>query len=157
MELDVKVIHGDLIALAQAGNFDTIIHGCNCFCRMGRGIAKSIKEVFPEAYRVDQATSPGDKTKLGTISFASINMPLDQRITVVNAYTQFTYWGGKGACLADYDAIRDCFKLVKSQFGSTKIGYPKIGAGLAGGEWVRIQAIIDTELEGCDHTVVILD
>ena len=35
-----------------------------------------------------------------------------------------------------------------------RLGYPKIGAGLAGGDWPRIAAIIDRELAGEDHTLV---
>jgi len=27
-----------------------IVHGCNCFCTMGAGIAKTIKELYPSAY-----------------------------------------------------------------------------------------------------------
>ena len=45
-------IKGDLIKLAIKGDFDVIIHGCNCFCTMGAGIAKSIKTAFPEAYLI---------------------------------------------------------------------------------------------------------
>ena len=45
----MKIIEGDLIQLALDGEFDLIIHGCNCFCSMGAGIAKSIREIFPEA------------------------------------------------------------------------------------------------------------
>ena len=37
-------IKGDLIKFAINGKFDVIIHGCNCFCTMGAGIAKTIKE-----------------------------------------------------------------------------------------------------------------
>lgn len=33
---------------------------------------------------------------------------------------------------------------------------PKIGAGLAGGDWNTISAIIDEELEGEYHTLVLL-
>lgn len=35
----MKTIKGDLIQLALANEFDVIIHGCNCFCTMGKGIA----------------------------------------------------------------------------------------------------------------------
>lgn len=38
----MKVITGNLIKLAINGDFDVIIHGCNCFCKMGAGIAKQI-------------------------------------------------------------------------------------------------------------------
>ena len=35
-----------------------------------------------------------------------------------------------------------------------KIGYPAIGAGLAGGNWEIISGIIDEELKGENHTFV---
>lgn len=40
----MKVLHGDLISLALAGHFEAIVHGCNCFCTMGAGIAKAIRD-----------------------------------------------------------------------------------------------------------------
>jgi O-acetyl-ADP-ribose deacetylase (regulator of RNase III) len=42
-------------------------------------------------------------------------------------------------------------------FAGKRIGYPKIGAGLAGGDWSIIEEIIDRELEGEDHTLVYLN
>jgi O-acetyl-ADP-ribose deacetylase (regulator of RNase III) len=35
----IKYVDGDLIKLALKGEFDVIVHGCNCFCQMGAGIA----------------------------------------------------------------------------------------------------------------------
>lgn len=34
-EFNLNIINDDLIDLAKNGNFDVIIHGCNCFCTMG--------------------------------------------------------------------------------------------------------------------------
>lgn len=147
----MNVITGDLLQLALAGRFDVIVHGCNCQCAMGKGIALSIKQQFPEAHDADLRTPKGDRTKLGSISTAAIDRP-PARFVVVNAYTQF-HWRGKGV-LADYDAIRSAFHHVKKQFGGRRIGYPKIGAGLAKGDWATIAAIIDEELSGEDHTLV---
>ena len=42
----MKTVKGDLIHLALAGEFDVIVHGCNCYCTMGVGIAKTIKQKF---------------------------------------------------------------------------------------------------------------
>ena len=42
-------------------------------------------------------------------------------------------------------------------FSGKRIGYPKIGAGLAGGYWNIISKIIDKELEGENHSLVLLD
>ena len=33
----LKHATGDLLALAEAGEFDVILHGCNCFNTMGGG------------------------------------------------------------------------------------------------------------------------
>ena len=68
----MKIVRGDLIKLALAGQFDVIVHGCNCMCAMGAGIAKGIKATFPEAYAADCATPRGAREKLGTISTARV-------------------------------------------------------------------------------------
>ena len=147
----MKTVQGDLIQLALDGSFDVIIHGCNCQCTMGAGIAKAIRSQFPEAFDADLKTAKGDRNKLGTISFATV-LRDQHEITVVNGYTQF-HWRGSGI-KADYDAIRSVMGHVKREFGDRRIGYPKIGAGLAKGDWQVIAAIIDEELSGLDHTLV---
>jgi O-acetyl-ADP-ribose deacetylase (regulator of RNase III) len=147
----MNVITGDLLKLAIAGRFDVIVHGCNCQCAMGKGIALSIKTQFPEAYEADQRTAKGDRTKLGTISSADI-VRASAHFSIVNAYTQF-HWKGRGV-LVDYDAIRAAFGLVKIKYTGRRIGYPKIGAGLAKGDWSLIASIIDEVLAGEDHTLV---
>jgi O-acetyl-ADP-ribose deacetylase (regulator of RNase III) len=147
----MNIVKGDLIKLAIAGEFDVIIHGCNCFCTMGAGIARAIRSEFPEAFMADQATEKGDKTKLGGFSHADIERN-GHSITVINAYTQFNY-SGKGV-KADYNAIKIVFRKVKSQFSGRRIGYPLIGAGLAGGDWKLIAEIINEEFKGENHTLV---
>ena len=84
----MKTISGDLIHLAKSGDFDLIVHGCNCFCTMGPGIAKAIKAVFPAACDADLATAKGDRSKLGTCTFAVIDQN-GAPLVLVNAYTQF--------------------------------------------------------------------
>lgn len=150
----MKTIKGDLIQLAKQGEFDLIVHGCNCFCTMGKGIALTIKQEFPIAYKVDCETPKGDKSKLSTISFATI--PLGEKtLIVVNGYTQYHWKGIDGK--ADYEAIRGVFREMKRQFSRLRIGYPAIGAGLAGGDWAIISEIIEEELQGEDHTFVMFD
>ena len=144
----MKQVKGDLIKLAKDGVFDVICHGCNCYCKMGAGIAKSIRMTFPEAWYADKDTEPGDKKKLGTITWAQCGS-----VAVVNAYTQFTYWE-KDKVLLEYDALRSCFEKIKEEFSGRKIGIPKIGAGLALGNWEDIVAIIDEVMRDEDITFV---
>ncbi|MFZ6873815.1 macro domain-containing protein [Undibacterium sp. Di27W] len=147
----MKEITGDLLVLALQGQFDVIVHGCNCFCTMGAGIAKTIKKQFPEAYEADQGTLPADHTKLGSYSQASI-VKGDTRLVIVNAYTQYD-WRGKGVKV-DYAAIRKVFASLRHEFAGLRLAYPLLGAGLARGDWDQIAAIIDAELAGMDHTLV---
>ena len=144
----MRKIKGDLIQLALEGEFNIIVHGCNCFCAMGAGIAKTVKQKFPEAYQADLKTESGNRNKLGEISWAESKSGL----IIVNGYTQY-HWKGRGKKV-DYDALRQVFKKVKKNFSGQKIGYPAIGAGLAGGDWQIISRIIEEELEGEDHTFV---
>ena len=136
----MKIVEGDLIELALAGEFDLIVHGCNCFCKMGAGIARSIKEVFPEAYEADLNTKSGSMEKLGTISSAEV-LREGVNLIVINGYTQFTP-SGKGV-LVDYDAVGSVFNSIKKEYSGKRIGYPMIGAGLAKGDWGIIAEIIN--------------
>ncbi len=147
----MNIVKGDLIKLSIEGDFDVIIHGCNCFCSMGAGIAKTIKSEFPEAYQADLQTGKGNKEKLGTYSSATV-MQGGHELTIINAYTQFN-WSGRGV-IVNYDAIRSVFGKVKEEYTGKRIGYPLIGAGLAGGDWGIISKVIDEELADENHTLV---
>ena len=147
VEDEMNIVEGDLIEMAKDGEFDVIVHGCNCFCTFGAGIAKKIAKEYPETFIMDRCTKYGDKNKLGTCSYAILDT-----VTVVNAYTQYDYTRNK--MNVDYDALRECFAYIKDEFSGSRIGYPLIGAGLAGGDWEIIEKIINEELEGEDHTLV---
>ena len=146
----LKVIRGDLIKLAKEGKFDLIAHGCNCFCNMGAGIAATIKKEFPWAYAADRTTPMGVKEKLGTCTSAS-----KEGLTIVNCYTQYDY--GRKGMNADYDAIDSCMQWLARNHKDKRIGLPKIGAGLAGGDWKEILGIIEDRLRDCDVTIVEYD
>lgn len=147
----MKHIKGDLLQFAKGGAFEVIAHGCNCFCTMGAGIAKGIAINFPQAFDADRRTPKGDRTKLGTCTTAEIATE-HGTLVVVNAYTQFDF-RGRGV-KADYEAIRSCMRWIACSFPDKRIGLPKIGAGLAGGDWPTIEAIIREELSTNDVTVV---
>ena len=75
----------------------------------------------------------------------------------MNAYTQFNY--GRNHADGDakplsYEALTLCMKKMNILFAGKHIGLPKIGAGLAGGDWERIKEIIQRELKDCKVTVV---
>ena len=148
-------IDGDLIELAKQFYFDVIAHGCNCHSTMGAGIAPQMAKAFGcDRFVMERIGS--DVNKLGNIDYQTINVN-ENELAVVNAYTQFNY--GRNHADGDakplsYEALTLCMKKINVLFAGKHIGLPKIGAGLAGGDWERIKFIIQRELVDCQVTVV---
>ncbi|WAK43724.1 putative phosphatase [Cronobacter phage EspYZU12] len=153
---------GDLIEAVKNGEVNVFAHGCNCFCTMGSGIAPLIKEAFPKMYAADLKTEKGDKAKLGTFTVAFMK---DGSLAGFNLYSQYGYNLRKqGLRDLDYNALYDSMVEMKKclqahtdgSMMDRKIGFPKIGAGLAGGDWNVIEAMIKSVFFDCDVTVYIL-
>lgn len=135
----ITYIEGDIFK----GGDDVIVHGCNCLCNFGAGIALQVLRIYPEAYRADRETGYKDANKLGTFSSWTGNnfYTHEKSVTVVNAYTQF--YPNVKLKPFDYDAFERVLKKIKECFYDRTIAMPKIGAGLAGGDWNRISKIIE--------------
>jgi O-acetyl-ADP-ribose deacetylase (regulator of RNase III) len=163
-------IDGDLIQLAKEGKFDVIAHGCNCMSTMGAGIAPQMAKAFG-CDRFEMELLGRDINKLGNIDYKTVvlgekaiwsledakNNRNEPELIVVNAYTQYKYGRNhKDGATApfDYEAFTLCMRKINNLFGGKHIGLPKIGAGLAGGDWERIEKIIETELWFCEVTIV---
>lgn len=147
-------VDGDLISLALNGEFDVIAHGCNCFCRMKRGIAPLMATTFGcDKFIKESKSFEGDINKLGQIDYILYNIAPNRNMHVVNAYTQYLF--DINSPQLDYEALTLCLRKINLLFKGDSIGLPRIGAGLAGGDWERIKTIIQQELKDCDVTVVI--
>ncbi len=150
----MKLHYGNLIEMAKNGEFDVIIHGSNAQGVMGSGIAKHIKDNFPEAYAADLKTIKGDRNKIGTFSEATVNINGHQ-LTIINAYTQYFYGVGKDHF--EYDAFPQLLKSIKERYGDKKIGMPLIGCGLAGGDEQRILEMIKENFQSVNYQLVEID
>ena len=129
---------GDLFTTSD----DLIAHGVNCQGVMGAGIAKTIKERFPQAFNDYRRACQVGK-KLGDIEISEL-----KPIKIAHLFTQQNY-GTDGAKYVSYEAIRSCFKKLNyycSRYDVKTVAMPKIGAGLGGGHWPTIERILIEEL-----------
>ena len=135
----IKYIEGNVFDSGDS----VLVHGCNCFHRMGSGVAKTVKEIYPEAFQADlENTSYGDRDKLGTFTHVSTRHYIYKTpLIVVNAYTQYNF-GGTGLLL-DYGAFSTVMHKVHTMFGDKSISMPRIGAGHAHGDWNVIEPILN--------------
>ena len=147
----MRIIQCDILTqVNETTDKIVILHGCNCHHRMGAGIAKYLRAVYPQVFTADVSqTKQSDRKKLGTYSVAKVAPNLH----ILNCYTQYDYKHYEGHAPVDYDAIRDCLKKVNIEYDGWEIRSPKIGCGLAGGDWDRVEQIFQEELNNQDVTI----
>ncbi len=125
-----------------------IAHVANCHCTMGSGIAKVIKDTYPEAYRADCETTKGDYSKLGNISSASVLNTKDEIRVIHNIYAQYLY--GIGVRHLNYEALYTGLTAVKQNLGGSNycLGLPfKMGSDRAGGDFRVVESMIEVIFE----------
>ena len=147
------IIHKDInIFDSQA---QALIHGCNCQNTMGSGIARQIRERYPEAYETDCKTIAGDRSKLGHFSWVKTN---DGKFHIYNCYSQYRY--GRESRHTNYEAIYTGLKDIKAHAESSGLkilSLPEhMGCRLGGGSWRVVLAIIQDIFENDNNTTLII-
>lgn len=140
----MNIVKGNLIDMAEADEFDIIVHGCNCFCTMGSGIAREIRERYPVSYMADLSTEEGNYDKLGnyTLAPSSLN-PGESKFIIVNAYTQYDFnRRGDSQDVFEYDSFKLILQKLAYKYPNYRYGFPMIGMGLAGGNKTRIMGML---------------
>lgn len=132
----------------------TIIHGCNAQGVMGSGVAKIIRDKYPEAYETYRYQYLlENKLEMGSL----IIVPCNNKV-IINAITQ-EFFGSDGQRYVSYNAVDDAMQRINkfSQDNKiTEVAMPQIGAGLGGGSWKVIEAIIENRLDKVKPIVYIL-
>lgn len=146
----VKYVKGDLFAT----DLDIIAHGCNCQGAMGSGVANIVRQRYSKAYHAYLDLYDDEGLHLGDVQFV---LQSDGKY-IANCMTQDRYLP-RTRCHADYNAIGICMHTLKefAQKKGLSVAIPKIGAGLAGGDWNLIEKILNEVFSDYDVTVYHLD
>lgn len=134
---------GNLIDMAEQGEFDVIVHGCNCLNTMGSGLALEIRTRYPKAYGADTRATEQWQTpvaKLGNFStYATVGK--GNPFVIVNAYTQVNF-APRGVDHFEYESFSLILRKLRA-LGPVRFGFPYVGMGLAGGNEPKIIAMIE--------------
>lgn len=137
-----KYIKGDICDT----ELQYIAHGVNCKGVMGAGVAKALYERFPvvktryQDYLRHECEGLTPSEHLGTLCTA-----YDEKShkRIINLFTQLKY-GKPVRVYVSYTAMVSCFRrLVEILPPGEKIAIPKIGCGLAGGNWYIVEKLIN--------------
>ena len=125
---------GNLLDMADNGDFDIIVQGCNCFNAMGAGLAPQIAKRYPDAQDADNQTRKGSISKLGnwTIGWNTKDTRAPIQFKIINAYTQYST-SQQGEDVFEYAAFELILRKLAHEYGEQRYGLPYIGMGLAGG------------------------
>lgn len=147
-----KEIDGDIFEYIDTGEYDVIIHGCNCFSKQKSGIAYPIsKKFYTDQYYMERNNHPlniDEKSrynKLGCIEWENKYIDpilLGKTIAVANCYTQ--YHPGADA---RYNAIGMCFDKLNFIFKGKDLIMPQVGCGIGGLSIEIVKQLIHTKLK----------
>lgn len=144
---------GDVLSALKNGAVDVVIHQTNCQGVMGSGIARQVKQDFPDAYRVYKEQEAAGRLKLGNFSVAKIKRDGLEDGCIINVNGQDEY-SDRNKCNTNYAALGSVlWTLARTNRSNAVIAMPKIGAGLGGGDWKIIEALIESAFH--DQTVYV--
>lgn len=148
--VQIHYIKGDATnPLINKGEYSVICHCCNTLGAWGAGFVLALSKRFPKVkeHYLSLIKSINSGERLGKVGFVKTN----KNIVVANILAQDRiYRSVDGKIPLNYDALREGFRNVYNKFIGYKdipftIHMPRIGCGLAGGDWNIVEKIIKDE------------
>jgi O-acetyl-ADP-ribose deacetylase (regulator of RNase III) len=144
----LKEVNGDVFD----SDADYIAHGVNCQGVMGAGVARIIRDAWPEVF-ADYETlchrfAHQPEILLGGVLPSTIT---GSPLIILNAFTQLAPMTSRRA--VNYNSVALCFEKINKLCAGKTVAMPRIGAGLAGGDWDIIRVIVEKSAPDVDITV----
>jgi O-acetyl-ADP-ribose deacetylase (regulator of RNase III) len=155
--MTISYRHGDATAPSEGGAI-VIVHVCNDVGKWGKGFVLAISKRWSEPERVYRAAfAKPPFPQLGDVQF----VPVTDNITVANLIGQYGVRSprSKAPPPIRYPAIREGLEKVATyarEHGAS-VAMPRIGCGLAGGNWEEIEPIIAETLGAWSIPVSVYD
>ena len=153
----IRYLTGDATDPQAAGQ-KLIVHCCNDLGRWGKGFVLALSARWPEPEADFKAWA-----KLGTAGGFALGavrfVPVRADIVVANLIGQHGIKKGSSGPPIRYDAIAAGLAAVgdTARKSGATVHMPRIGCGLAGGKWERIEPLILEALSGRGVAVTVYD
>jgi O-acetyl-ADP-ribose deacetylase (regulator of RNase III) len=153
----IQYIKGDATQPQAKGN-RIIAHVCNDLGGWGKGFVLAISKRWPgpeAAYRAWHKDRSKNDFGLGAIQLVQV----EPYIWVANMIAQRGMKTGSNGPPIHYEAVRACLKelALEAEGLEASVHMPRIGCGLAGGRWEKIEPIVLDELVSQGFEVTVYD
>ncbi|MFJ9370252.1 macro domain-containing protein [Nocardia sp. NPDC101769] len=148
---------GDATAPSAIGSA-IIAHICNDLGRWGKGFVIAVSARWPQperAYRDWYKQRDSNAFGLGSVQFVRVASDLH----VANMIGQHGIRSSAGGPPIRYDAVDQSLEKLAdfAAVSNASVHMPRIGCGLAGGTWDRIERLIHDRLSSRGISVVVYD
>ncbi|ATW51690.1 macro domain-containing protein [Streptomyces peucetius] len=154
---EIRYVRGDA-TVPRGKGVKLIVHVCNDLGGWGKGFVLALSRRWPEpeaSYRRWHRERAGNDFALGAAQFVRVGPFL----WVANMVGQRGMRTGSKGVPVRYDAIDKALAAVadKALELDASVHMPRIGCGLAGGRWSRIEPLIADRLTARDIEVTVYD
>lgn len=156
----ISYVFGDATR-PQGDGHKVIVHVCNNAGGWGKGFVIAVSKRWPYPEDIYRQAAEGSSLELGSVQI----VPVEVDITVANMIAQDGFGDRHGPPIR-YEAVRQCLAKVAAhitaeatvaKWGTPTVHMPRIGCGLAGGQWSDIEPIIRDELVAKALPVTVYD
>ena len=153
----ITYLRGDATC-PQAKGVKIVGHICNTIGGWGKGFVLAVSRRWPEPeaeYRRWHGMGQAGGFALGAVQFVAV----EPTIWVANMIGQRGIKRGSSGPPIRYDAVARCLAAVAVKAGEldASVHLPRIGCGLAGGEWSAIEPLIEQHLIAAGVPVTVYD
>lgn len=155
--LEINYIKGDATVPQAKGN-KIIAHICNNIGGWGKGFVLAVSKRWKEpetAYRKWHRNRADNDFELGKIQIIQVQ----DYIYVANMLGQQGIKSGSNGVPIRYEAVEKCLQKLSEQAKeiNASVHMPRIGCGLAGGKWNRIEPLIIATLIKAEIPTTVYD
>jgi O-acetyl-ADP-ribose deacetylase (regulator of RNase III) len=160
-----KYIQGDLFSSAHYQNHEPVViaHVCNNLGMWGAGFAKTFKQRYPKAFTEFSQWFTTEKKKgsslLGMSQLVTLVENNGASLYACNMVAQAGLYSKSNQHPLQYDSLQHCLTALERfcKHSNATVYMPKIGSGLARGDWGYICDLIVNNLSIRDIAVSIFE